>query len=93
MSYVHAILNFMHEIFLGCSHQRKTRPITLQNETYMVCMDCGKQIYYSTETMHTLSAREVRHMRAVNAITVRIMPASANRPSLAPTQARKTDAA
>lgn len=93
MSVIRAILNFLYEVFLGCSHQHLTRPFTLQNETYMVCLDCGKQVYYSTETMHTLSAREVRRMHAENAGTVRMMPDSVSGPRLVPTSARKTDAA
>ncbi len=93
MSVVRAILNFLYEVFLGCSHQHLTRPFTLQNETYMVCLDCGKQIYYSTETMRTLSAREVRRMHAANAGEVRLMPSLTGRPALIPTRARKPDAA
>jgi hypothetical protein len=93
MNIIRAILNFLYEVFLGCSHQRLTRPFTLQNETYMVCLDCGKQIYYSTETMRTLSAREVRRMHAANAGEVRIMPASVSGPTLLPRHVKKTDAA
>ncbi len=93
MSVVRVVLNFLYEVFLGCSHQHLTRPFTLQNETYMVCLDCGKQIYYSFDTMHTVSARDVRRMHAANAGEVRVMPASVGAPRLVPTQARKTDAA
>lgn len=93
MSVVRGILNFLYEVFLGCSHRRLTRPFTLENETYMVCLDCGKQIYYSMDSMHTLSAREVRRMHAANAGEVRVMPASVRGPRLVPSQARKTDAA
>jgi hypothetical protein len=93
MSIVRAIFNFLYEIFLGCSHQHLTRPFTLQNETYMVCLDCGKQVYYSAETMRILSAREVRRMHAANAGEVRIMPSSTSGRPLVPAQARKPDAA
>ena len=93
MSVVRVVLNFLYEVFLGCSHQHLTRPFTLQKETYMVCLDCGKQIYYSFDTMHTVSARDARRMHAANAGEVRVMPASASGPRLVPTQARETDAA
>jgi len=93
MSVISAVLNFLYEVFLGCSHQHLTRPFTLQNETYMVCLDCGKQIYYSAEAMRTLSAREVRRMHAANAGEVQIMPSLEGGPRLVPTGARKSDAA
>jgi hypothetical protein len=31
----------------------------------MVCLDCGKQLFYSVETMRRLSGRELRHLRAM----------------------------
>lgn len=93
MTLVHAVLNFLYEIFLGCSHQHLTRPFTLQNETYMVCLDCGKQIYYSPVTMRPLSAREVRRLHAAQAGEVRVIPVGSNRPTLVPARARKSDAA
>jgi len=43
-----AIVDFFAEILFGCSHSRLTRPFTIKNETYEVCLDCGRQIYYST---------------------------------------------
>jgi len=89
MSIVRAILNFLYEVFLGCSHQHLTRPFTLKNETYMVCLDCGKQVFYSMETMHTVSARDVRRKHAA----VRVMPNAASGPKLVPSRAQKTDAA
>ena len=43
---------------LRCSHQRITRPITpaskgldRSSETYVVCLDCGKQFSYDLEAM------------------------------------------
>jgi hypothetical protein len=92
MNIIRVIVTFLYEVFLGCSHQHLTRPFTLQNETYMVCLDCGKQIYYSAQTMRTLSAREVRRMHAAHAGEVHVMP-STGRPALIPAEARKPDAA
>jgi hypothetical protein len=43
---------FLIRFFLGtCRHRRQSRPFTLDNETYKVCLDCGKKIEYSLESM------------------------------------------
>jgi hypothetical protein len=65
MSILRAILNFFYEMLLGCRHDRLTRPFTIEQQTYKVCLDCGKHVYYSPDTMRPLSAREMRRMRAV----------------------------
>ncbi len=52
------------DLCLGCRHNRLTRPFTIENESYMVCLDCGKQLFYSMEDMRRLSGRELRHLRA-----------------------------
>jgi hypothetical protein len=93
MSILRAIFYFLYEIFLGCSHKHLTRPFTLEQETYMVCLDCGKQIFYSPDSMRPLSAREARRMHAAHAGEVRVMPASLARPKLVPVRSRKPDAA
>lgn len=93
MSVVRAILNFLYEVFLGCSHQHLTRPFTMQHQTYMVCLDCGKHIHYSIEKMRTLTMREVRRMQAANGGGVRIMPTSVPVPRLVPARERKSGAA
>lgn len=91
MTVLNAIFNFLYELILGCSHQHLTRPFTLQNETYKVCLDCGKQIYYSPVTMRQLNVREVRRLMAARAGEVRVMPVTG--PSLVPSSARKSNAA
>jgi hypothetical protein len=93
MNFVRAIFNFLYEIFLGCRHEHLTRPFTLQQETYMVCLDCGKQIFYSPDSMRPLTAREVRRMHAAHAGEVRVMPATLNGPTLVGARTRKSDAA
>ena len=35
----------------GCSHRRTTLPLTKDNETYVVCLDCGKQFPYDVSAM------------------------------------------
>ncbi len=52
------------DLCLGCRHDRLTRPFTIEDQSYMVCLDCGRQVFYSLETMRRLSGREVRRMHA-----------------------------
>ena len=93
MNLLRIIFNFFYEIILGCSHEHLTRPFTLQQETYKVCLDCGKQMYYSPITMRPLNAREVRRMHAMHAGEVRVIPSSAGSPKLVPARERKSNAA
>jgi hypothetical protein len=85
-----AIVNFFVEILMGCSHSRQTRPFTIESQTYKVCLDCGKQIYYSAQEMRPLSAWEIRRLKAAQAGEVRLVsvlpPAM---PQLAPTREGK----
>lgn len=93
MTIFRAIFNFLYEIILGCSHQHLTRPFTLEKETYKVCLDCGKQIYYSPVTMRPLNIREVHRLHAAQTGEVRVMPAATSGPTLVPASARKPNAA
>lgn len=89
-----AIFNFLYELVLGCSHQHLTRPFTLEKQTYMVCLDCGKQIYYSAASMRPLTVLEVRRLHAAHAGEMRIVPATAGAGgTMVPARARKTNAA
>ena len=72
MTWIKSLLGFMYDIIFGCRHWSQTRPFTLEQQTYKVCLDCGKQIYYSPERMTPLSAREVRRMKA-GAMPVTVM--------------------
>ena len=93
MNLLRVIYNFFYEIILGCSHEHLTRPFTLQKETYKVCLDCGKQIYYSAAAMRPLNAREVHRIHTTQAGELRVMPSSAAGPKLVPSQERKSNAA
>lgn len=92
MNFFRAVYKFFYEILLGCSHDRLTRPFTLHERTYKVCLDCGSQIFYSSATMRPLSAREVRRINAVQAsdVDVKVMP---GKPVLVPASRRKSNAA
>ena len=87
-----AIVDFFAEILLGCSHSKLTRPFTIQGETYMVCLSCGKQVYYSAREMRPLSMGEVRRMKAAAAAEVKLMPIPAT-PKLVPAQEQKPNIA
>ena len=76
MSVLRAVFNFFYGIFFGCSHSSLTRIFTVKEETYRVCLDCGKHIPYSPVTMRALTAREVRRIKAAHAGELKIMPIS-----------------
>jgi hypothetical protein len=49
----------------GCRHARLSRLFTIRDESYMVCLSCGHQVYYSVEAMRPLSRREVHRLRVL----------------------------
>ena len=73
MTLIQSLLGFFYDILFGCRHWSQTRPFTLEQQTYKVCLDCGKQIYYSRERMTPLSAREIRRMKAAEGGPVSVM--------------------
>jgi hypothetical protein len=40
---------------LGCSHRRTTLPMTHNDETYVVCLECGRQFAYDWARMRAAS--------------------------------------
>jgi hypothetical protein len=70
MKFVSAVVNFFFDLFFGCRHDRLTRPFTLKDETYKVCLECGKHVYYSPVTMRPLSNRELRRMRQAHTVSI-----------------------
>jgi len=88
-----AVLDFFAEILFGCSHSKLSRPFTLNDETYEVCLDCGKQIYYSAQEMRPLTSWEVRRMKAAQAGEVRVVPIAPSRPQLVPASEHKSNLA
>jgi hypothetical protein len=60
------MVTFLIEFLLGaCRHRHQSRPFTLDNQTYKVCLDCGTEIGYSLENMAPLSLRERRELKMV----------------------------
>jgi hypothetical protein len=51
----------------GCRHRHQSRPFTLDNRTYKVCLDCGKEIGYSLENMAPLRLKEQREFKIAGA--------------------------
>jgi hypothetical protein len=52
---------FLSHFFLeACRHRFQSRPFTLNNETYKVCLDCGKKTQYSLERMTPLRLKKQR---------------------------------
>lgn len=88
-----AVLNFFTEILFGCSHSKLSRPFTLNDETYEVCLDCGKQIYYSAQEMRPLTPWEIRRMKAAHAGEVKVVPMPPSRPQLVPVGEQKSNIA
>lgn len=92
MDRIHLLLAFLYDVFFGCRHNQQTRPFTLEQQTYKVCLDCGRKIYYSRERMTPLSAMEVRRMKAAQAGIRAVVPSSASA-VLAPVPVNKSNAA
>jgi len=52
------MVSFLADLLFRCPHRRLTRPITPMSkpgvpsgDTYVVCLECGKQFYYDWEQM------------------------------------------
>jgi hypothetical protein len=93
MTWMQNLLGFFYDIVFGCRHWSQTRPFTLEQQTYKVCLDCGRQIYYSTERMTPLSAREVRRMKAAISGPVTVIPSPVPAGSFFARRANKSNAA
>ena len=51
---IHALVDFL----LGCSHHKQTRPFTVDRRCYTVCLECGKELPYSSAAMRPLTRSE-----------------------------------
>ncbi|HVJ08166.1 MAG TPA: hypothetical protein VM554_07265 [Acidisarcina sp.] len=93
MEWIYAVLDFLYDALFGCRHDRLTRPFTIERQTYKVCLDCGRHMYYSAERMEPLTPRELRRMREIEAGEVKILPTPTHTPHLVPSADRETGAA
>ncbi|GGH15668.1 hypothetical protein [Silvibacterium dinghuense] len=74
MNVLRSTANFFSEICFGCAHERLSRPFTLEDQCYMVCLQCGTHVPYSQESMRPLTSRELRRMKAVLGERRQVMP-------------------
>lgn len=74
MRVLHSVVHAVSSVF-GCQHDRLTRPFTIQKKSYMVCLNCGHEVFYSMDEMRRLTRREVRRLQAVAVPELRIAPA------------------
>jgi hypothetical protein len=81
MSWISNAIGSVFEAIFGCRHRDLSRPFTIDAQTYKVCLNCAKQVFYSTERMQPLTGRELRRLRATQASLlpagVAVMPATA----------------
>ncbi len=64
MSVLRTALNFVSSAW-GCGHDRMSRPFTIDRQTYMVCLDCGRKSFYAPDRMRRISSREARRLAKV----------------------------
>ena len=69
----------------GCQHDRVSRPFTIEQQSYMVCLDCGHKLFYSMQEMRRLSRREIKRLRMVQAGSLYLAPVAGQASSLAQT--------
>ena len=46
------------EALFACRHRHLSRLVTIQHQTYQVCLDCGARVRYSWQTMSSIDERE-----------------------------------
>lgn len=46
------------DALFACHHRHLSRIVTIQHQTYQVCLDCGARLRYSWQTMSSVDERE-----------------------------------
>jgi ADP-heptose:LPS heptosyltransferase len=46
------------DTLFACRHRHLSRIVTIQHQTYQVCLDCGARVRYSWQTMSSEDERE-----------------------------------
>lgn len=46
------------DLLFGCSHQHRSRPFTVNQYCYTVCLDCGHETPYSWHEMRPMTRAE-----------------------------------
>ena len=78
------MLQTLMNTFFGCSHRRTTFPMTpmrkiggfpagalVRNETYVVCLDCGKELSYDWDEMRVAKRTPDRRRAAEAQLSLR----------------------
>jgi hypothetical protein len=47
-------LHWIFEFVFECHHPELSRVFTIENRTYQVCFECGREVEYSWELMHSV---------------------------------------
>jgi DNA-directed RNA polymerase subunit RPC12/RpoP len=50
---IHRVADWLY----GCTHRKTTFPMTLQSDTYIVCLECGRHFAYDWTTMRIAKQR------------------------------------
>jgi len=45
------MIRWLSAFLFGCFHQRTTFPLTMNGETHVTCLECGKEIRYDWREM------------------------------------------
>ena len=75
MQWLKLIFSFLVDLLFGCRHTHLSRPFTLEDRSYKICLDCGQELPYSVEAMRLLRPWEV--LREARARRTATLPAPA----------------
>lgn len=51
MNFLKNLLQTIFEYIFRCRHNHLTRPFTLKQRSYLVCLDCGYELHYQPSTL------------------------------------------
>lgn len=52
---MNSLLRNIFDWAFGCRHRRLSRVLTIDNQTYQVCLNCGARLRYSWNTMSRIT--------------------------------------
>ena len=59
MQWIRLTLTYLFDLLFGCRHTHLSRPFTLEDRSYKICLDCGQERPYSVEAMRLLHPWEI----------------------------------
>ncbi len=54
------MLLWLFQLLFGCHHNHLSRVFTIKNRMYQVCVECGREIDYSWESMRSVQPKVVQ---------------------------------